>query len=205
MRRTLPTALVAVLGMALLLDFAIINPTLATLSDVLLELVVLLAAAAAIAGGVALVLHHVSDLGHRRNDPLGSVVLLAGFGVMLVAGLYPGSAGTADPTVRWLVAGVLGPLVASLFAMLVVFLLRATGRGLRLRPRPVSVMLASAFVVIVLLLPLGGSIGAWLAGAARFAMDVPIGGVFRGLLIGVAVVTAVQASRILVAVDGTDD
>jgi hypothetical protein len=30
-------------------------------------------------------------------------------------------------------------------------------------------------------------------------------GVFRGLLIGVAVVTAVQAARILLALDGADD
>ncbi|HEX3219781.1 MAG TPA: hypothetical protein VHU77_07135 [Candidatus Limnocylindria bacterium] len=205
MRRTLPTALVAVLGLVLLLDFVVINPTLATLSDVLLELVVLLAAAAAVAGGIALVVHHVAELAQRRTDPLGSLVLLAGFAVILVAGLYPGSAGTSDPVVRWLVAGILGPLVASLFAMLVVFLLRATGRGLQLRPRQAGLMVAAAFVVIVLLLPLGGQLGSWLASAAGFAMAVPIAGVFRGLLIGVAVVTAVQAARILVAVDGGDD
>ncbi|HET7141193.1 MAG TPA: hypothetical protein VFJ03_01790 [Candidatus Limnocylindria bacterium] len=205
MRRSLPVALVSVVGLLLLLDFAVINPTLATLSDVLLELVVLLAAGAAVAGGIALVQHHVTDLAQRRTDPLGSLVLLAGFAVMVVAGLYPGSEGTPDPAVRWLIAGLLGPLVAALFAMLLVFLLRATGRGLRLRPAPVAVMLAGAFVVVVLLLPLGGAVGGWLAAAASFAVDVPIAGVFRGLLIGVAVVTAVQAARILVAVDGADE
>jgi hypothetical protein len=34
---------------------------------------------------------------------------------------------------------------------------------------------------------------------------VPIGAVFRGLLIGVAVLTAVHAARILLTVDGADD
>lgn len=82
MRRSLPVALVSVVGLLLLLDFAVINPTLATLSDVLLELVVLLAAGAAVAGGIALVQHHVTDLAQRRTDPLGSLVLLAGFAVM---------------------------------------------------------------------------------------------------------------------------
>ena len=62
MRRSLPTALVVVLGLVLLLDFVVINPTLATISDGLLELIVLLAAAAAVAGGVALVLHHARNL-----------------------------------------------------------------------------------------------------------------------------------------------
>jgi hypothetical protein len=66
-------------------------------------------------------------------------------------------------------------------------------------------MLAAAAAVIVLLLPIGGALGDWLAGAAGWAMDVPIGGVFRGLLIGVAIVTAVHATRVLLAVDGADD
>jgi hypothetical protein len=205
MRRSLPTALVVVLGLVLLLDFVVINPTLATISDGLLELIVLLAAAAAVAGGVALVLHHARNLVDRRDDLLGSLVLLAGFGVMLAAGFYPGSSGAADPTVRWLVAALLAPLVAALFAMLFVFLLRASGRGLQLRPRQTAVMLAAATVVVVLLLPIGGSLGGWLASAAGWAQDVPIAGVFRGLLIGVAVLTAVQAAHILLAVDGADD
>jgi hypothetical protein len=205
MRRSLPTAITVVLGLVLLLDFVVINPTLAGLSDALLELVVLLAAAAAVAGGIALVLHHGRNLVERGDDVPGSVVLLAGFGVMLAAGFYPGSTGANDPTVRWLVAALLAPLVAALFAMLFVFLLRATGRGLQLRPRQTAVMVAAACIVVVFLLPVGGPVGSWLASAASWTQQVPLAGVFRGLLIGVAVLTAVQAARILLAVDGADD
>jgi hypothetical protein len=205
MRRSLPAALVVLVGLVLLLDFVLINPSVAGLADALLELIVLLAAAAAVAGGVALVLRHWTDLVERRHDPLGSLVLLSGFGIMLLAGLYPGSSGAAGPAVRWLVAALLAPLVASLFGMLFVFLLMATRRGLVLRPRETAVMLVAAIAAIVLLLPIGGSAGAWLASAAGWATDVPIGGVFRGLLIGVAIVTAVHAARVLVAVDGADD
>lgn len=205
MRRSLPTALAVVLGLLLLLDFVVINPTLAAVSDGLLELVVLLAAAAAVAGGIALVVHHVRNLIDRGGDVMGSLVLLTAFFVMLAAGFYPGSSGATDPAVRWLVAALLAPLVASLFAMLVVFLLRATGRGLELRPRQTAVMVGAAAVMILLLLPIGGALGGWLASAASWAQDVPIAGVFRGLLIGIAVLTAVQAARILLAVDGADD
>ena len=110
-----------------------------------------------------------------------------------------------DPTVRLLVAALLAPLVAALFAMLFVFLLRATGRGLQLRPRQTAVMVAAACIVVVFLLPVGGPVGSWLASAASWTQQVPLAGVFRGLLIGVAVLTAVQAARILLAVDGADD
>lgn len=205
MRRSLPAALVVLVGLILLLDFVLINPSVTGLADGLLELIVLLAAAAAIAGAVALVLRHWTDLVERRRDPMASLVLLTGFGVMLLAGLYPGSGGAGGPAVRWLVAALLAPLVASLFGMLFVFLLMATRRGLVLRPRQTGVMLIAAIAAIGLLLPIGGGAGAWLASAAGWAIEVPIGGVFRGLLIGVAIVTAVHAARVLLAVDGADD
>jgi hypothetical protein len=205
MRRSLPAALLVFVGLVLLLDFVLVNPTLAGLADALLELVVLLAAAAALAGAIVLVLRHWTDLVERRRDPSGSLVLLGGFAAMLLAGFYPGSSGASDPAVRWLVAALLAPLVASLFAMLFIFLLVAARRGLAVRTRQAAIMLAATMVVVVLLLPIGGAAGTWLAAMAGWTMAVPIGAVFRGLLIGVAVVTAVHASRVLLAVDGADD
>jgi hypothetical protein len=204
-RRSLPAATVVVVGLLLLLDYVVINPTLAVVTDLVLELIVLLAAGAALAGGAALVLRHWTDLVERRGDPLGSLVLLAGFAVMLLAGLYPGSSGSADPAVRWLVAALLAPLIASLFALLFFFLLAAARRGMELRSRESALMLSSAALVIVLLLPIGGAPGDWLAAAAGWTLAVPIGGVFRGLLIGVAIVTAVHATRVLLAVHGADE
>jgi hypothetical protein len=204
-RRSLPAAIVVVVGVLLLLDYVIINPTLASVADLLLELIVLLAAGAALAGGAALALRHWHELSERRPDPLGSAVLLAGFVAILVAGLYPGSAGSPDPAVRWLVAALLAPLIASLFALLFFFLLGAAGRGLALRRRETSLMLAAAGVVVVLLLPIGGAPGDWLAAAASWVLAVPIGGVFRGLLIGVGVVTAIHATRVLLAVNGAHE
>ncbi|HEX6138990.1 MAG TPA: hypothetical protein VF013_00830 [Candidatus Limnocylindria bacterium] len=205
MRRSLPAFTVVLVGLLLLLDFALINPLLAAVSDALLELVVLLAAAAALAGGVALVLRHWTDLVERRGDPLGSLVLLAGFAAILLAGFYPGSGGATDPAVRWLVAALLAPLIAALFSLLFFFLLGAMRRGVTLRGRQTAVMLVAAAVVIVLLLPVGGLLGERLAAVSGWALAVPIGGVFRGLLIGVGIVTAVHAGRIVLSVDGHDD
>jgi hypothetical protein len=203
MRRSLSSTLVVVVGLVLLGDFVIVNPSLAALAGTLLDYVVLLAAAAAIAGGLALALRHVGDLRHARGDRTGSLLLLAGMAAILVAGFVPGSSGAADPAVRWLVGALLAPLVAALFALLFFFLLAAARRGMRLRWRETTVMLLAAAVVLVLQLPLGGAVGRSLAAVAGWALDVPIGAVFRGLLIGVAIATAIAAARILLAVDGT--
>jgi hypothetical protein len=205
MRRSLPAAIVGLVGLILLVDFVVINPLLADASDALLELIVLLAAAAAVAGGIALVLRHWTDLVERRGEPIGSLALLISFAVVVLAGFYPGSDGASDPAVRWVVAAIGAPLVASIFSLVFIFLLMAMRRGVTVRRRETTVMLAAATVVVVLLLPLGGLIGERLGGAAGWLMQVPIGGVFRGLLIGTGIVMAVHAARVLLSMDGTDD
>lgn len=201
MRRSLYSVIVVIAGLLLLVNFVVINPFLAGGSAAILELIVLLSAAAAVAGGIALGLRNLRQLAAGDRDRWGAAAVIAGFGAMLLAGFYPGSGGASDPAVRWLVAALLAPLVASLFALLFVFLLRSARRGVETHPRETVVMLAAALGVIVLLLPLDGPVGSWLAAAAGWTQDVPIGGVFRGLLIGVGIATAVHAARILLAVD----
>lgn len=204
MRRSLPAAILGIVGLLLVVDFAVINPALADTADALLELVVLLAAAAAVAGAVALGLRHWRGVMERREGWLGSLALLAAMAVVLLAGAYPGSQGAADPAVRWIVGAVLTPLIASIFALIFVFLLVAMGRGVALRRTETSVMLVAAAVVIVLLLPIGGLLGDRLAVAAGWVLAVPVGGVFRGLLVGTGIVVAVHAVRILLSLGASD-
>jgi len=205
MPRNVPGIIVILVGLLLLVDFVVINPTLVDVSNAVLRLVVLLAAAAGITGASFLVMRHGRAVLDGSPHRLESSVLIVGLVAMLATGLYPGSQGAADPAVRWMVTALLAPLVASLFAMLFVFLLVAVRRGMLLRSRQMRVMLLAAAVVIVLLLPLGGQLGGWLAAVAAWSEAVPIGAVFRGLLIGVGILVAVQATRILLSVNPADD
>jgi hypothetical protein len=129
------------------------------------ELLVLLAAAAA-GGGATLVAFHARNLAAGDGDSVGSIVLLLGMAAILLAGLRPGSSGSSDPAVLWLVAALLAPISASVFALLFVFLLGAFRRGFALRVRETSLMAGAAVLVIVLLLPIGGQAGDWLASGA---------------------------------------
>lgn len=205
MRRTILAGIVLVTGLVVLLDLLIVNPSLGDAAGAVNELLVLLAAAAAVGGGATLVAHHARTLAAGDGDSIGSVVLLLGMAAVLVAGLRPGSSGSADPAVLWLVAALLAPIAASLFALLFIFVLGAFRRGFVLRVRETSLMAAAAAVVIVLLLPLGGQAGNWLAASAGWVRDVPLAGVFRGLLIGIGILVAVGAARSLLALDRDDD
>jgi hypothetical protein len=204
-RRPTIAALVVVIGLLLLVDFLVANDALGDLAGVAIDAVILVAAGAALAAVAALALRRGSDLWRRRGDPVGAVLVLAGIAAMLVAGLRPGAAGTADPAVAWLVAALLVPLGATLFGLLFVSTLGAARRSVAQRGADGPVMIAAALVAVVLLLPLAGSVGTWLSEAAAWALAVPIGAVFRGLLLGVAIAGAVMAARTLLAIGAPDE
>jgi hypothetical protein len=161
-------------------------------------------AGVAVAGAVALVVRNGGLLA-SGDDRIGPGAVLVGMALVLVPGLIPGSAGADAPMVRWVVAALLAPLVAAIFALLFPLLLVAARRGLRVHRRETAVMLAGAAAVLVLLLPIGGEPGAWLASVAGWVRQVPVAAVFRGLLLGVAVMGALTAARILLGAERPND
>jgi hypothetical protein len=205
MRRSIVTGVALVSGLLVLLDLLVVNPSLGEAAGALNELLILLAAAAAVGGGATLLVHHLRDLAGGNGERAGSVVLLIGMAAVLVAGLRPGSTGSSDPAVLWLVAALLAPLAASLVALVFVFLLGAFRRGFAIHGRETAVLAGSAAIVIALLLPVGGQPGDWLAASAGWVRAVPLAGVFRGLLIGVAILVALSAARFLLVLDRDDD
>jgi hypothetical protein len=204
MRRSIPAAVVAVVGLLLLADLAVANPALGGLAGWLTQLIILLMAGVAVAGAVALVVRNGGRLA-SGDDRIGAGAVLVGMALVLVPGLIPGSAGADAPMVRWVVAALLAPLVAAIFALLFPLLLVAARRGLRVHRRETAVMLAGAAAVLVLLLPIGGEPGAWLASVAGWVRQVPVAAVFRGLLLGVAVMGALTAARILLGAERPND
>jgi len=204
-RRPTFTALVVVVGVLLLADLLVVNDALGQVAGVLVDAAILVAAGAALAAVAALAARRAGDLWRRRGDPVGAVLVLAGMIAMLVAGLRPGGAGSADPAVRWLLAALLIPIGATLFGLLFVTTLGAARRSLAGRSPSAILLVASALVTLVLLVPLAGAGGDWLAGAADWTLEVPIGAVFRGLLIGVGLLTAVFAARTLLGIGSTED
>lgn len=205
MRRSLAAGLALATGTILLLDLLVINPSLGLVAGGLVELLILLAAAAAVGGAATLASHHFRGLARGGSDRWGAVMLLGGMGLMLAAGLRPGSNGSADPAVNWLVSTLLVPIASSLLALVFLFLLGAVRRGLSIGTREATITVAAAAVMVVLLLPLGGAPGDALASTAAWVRDVPLAAVFRGLLIGVAILVAVSAARILLGVGNADD
>lgn len=205
MRRPTVPALVIVVGVLLLADLLVVNESLGELAGLAVDAAILVAAGAALAAVAALAVRRSGELWRRRGDPVGAVLVLSGMAAVLVAGLRPGADGASDPAVQWLVSALLVPLGATLFGLLFVTTLAAARRSLEVGGREATLLVAAALVVLVLLLPVSGDAGAWLAAAAQWLLDVPIGAVFRGMLLGVATLAAVFAARTMLGIGSADD
>jgi hypothetical protein len=204
-RRPTIAALVVATGLLLLVDLLVVNEQLGELAGVVVDAAIFVAAGAALAAVASLAVRRGGDLRRRRGDPVAAVLVLAGIAAMLVAGLRPGAAGTSDPAVAWLVGALLVPLGATLFGLLFISTLGAARRALAQRGSEPKIMVGAAMVAVVLLLPLAGSVGAWLSEASGWALAGPIGAVFRGLLIGIAVAAAVMAARAMLGMGAADE
>jgi len=204
-RRPTITALVVIIGLLLLADMLVVNAALGQVAGIAVDAAILVAAGAALAGVGALGARRLNDLWRRRGDPVGAVMVLVGMVAMLIAGLRPGSTGTTDPAVQWLLAALLIPIGATLFGLLFVTTLGAARRSIATGSREGTVLVAGAFVTSVLLVPLAGPVGDWLADAVTWSLAFPIGSVLRGLLIGIALLTAVYAARVVLGIRGADD
>ncbi len=205
MRRQLVAAIVLISGLLLLADLLVVNGSLAELADLVIAAAILVAAGAGLAGVGALSLRRAGDLWRRRGDAVGAALVLVGIAVVLVAGLAPGSEGASDPAVGWLLSALVIPIGATLFGLLFATTLLAARRSVAGRSREAVVLVGAATVTLLLLLPLGGTVGDRLADASSWALAVPIGAVFRGFLIGIAVVAAVMAARAMLGLGGADE
>jgi hypothetical protein len=197
--------LVVIVGALLLADFLVVNDSLGQVASIVVDIVILVAAGAALAAVASLAIRRATDLWRRRGDPVGAALVLVGIGVVLVAGLRPGSAGASDPAVRWILVALVIPIGATLFGLLFVFTLAAARRSVAARDRAGILLVAVALITLVVLLPIGGDGGSWLGSAGRWALDGPIAAVFRGLLIGTALLAAVFAARTLLGIGPRDE
>jgi hypothetical protein len=203
-RPTIPALVIAV-GVLVLADFLVVNRSLGDVAGLVIDAAIVVAAGAALPGVGALALRRASDLWRRRGEPIGAGLVLVGMAAVLIAGLRPGANGASDPAVGWIVSALMLPIGATLFGLLFVTTLSAARRSADTGGREALVLVGSAVILLILLVPIGGTLGDALAAAADWALEVPIGAVFRGILIGVAVLVAVFGARTLLGIGSADD
>ena len=193
MKRRLPMATAIGIGLVVLLDRLITNPYLDALGLFFLDVGVILAAFALLVGFVNVFTVHLRKIRGRQPGWPYSIILIV-FAVFVVV---IGWAGPSSPRLQQVFNSVQYPLQATVASLLIFFIASAAFRTLRVRN--VEALVLVGVVVIVLLgeVPLSSHVTA----LKDWILTVPGLAGIRGLILGVALGTAVTGLRVLLGID----
>ncbi len=206
------------LVVALVLILAVFVPPLETLREECAQFFDILAAFAMVLGAASIVGVHGRKIRSRRKGWGYSVVCLVAFCLTLVIGLgkLGSPAGVAGPPLAqgspfaWLYDHIYSPTDAAFFSLLAFFVASAAFRAFRMHSREATIMLLTAFLVLLGQTFLGALATDWLperwqalesSNQIQWLMAVPLTAGNRAIVIGVALGIIVTCLKIILGIE----
>jgi hypothetical protein len=184
--------IVGVVGVFVLLDVLVADPTLDFVGQRAVDYAMIIAAFALVLGLFHLVRVHAWRVRERGNGWLYSLLLLIVTVFFSVVGLLEGPNGTVT---QWSVSTMLIPLQAAFFSLLAFFLVSVLYRAARVRSVETLLMVGTALVVVIGGSPLGSTIAPALGDFREWVLNGVATAGARAIVIGVAIGTLVTAFR----------
>ncbi len=211
MQRTLPLIIVFVFGIFGIIPFLVPHPGIQHTDEFLRnDLLRILAAFALVLGLGSLLRVHFDKIKRKTENWQFSWVLLITFFITSIIGLFGGVEGTGPLPVRignfpfdiqTIYLNVEVPLGATMFALLSFFMASASYRAFRARSTEATLLLISAFIVMIGILPLGNQISPKIPSFAQWIMDVPNVAGKRGIAFGIALGSLATALKIILGIE----
>ncbi len=215
MRRQIPLLITSCIGIFLIL--AVFIPPWEGAGETSTVFFDIIAVFAFFLGGGNLVRIHGAKLFERKEGWLFSVVTLAGFAVMLFAGLFKiGSTGIAAPVdeagslFAMMYTSVFSPLGATMYSLLAFFVASASYRAFRAKNREATILLLAAVIILLGRTPFGTVLTAWipesfsifeLPNLAVWIMKSPNLAGQRAILVGIGLGVIAMSLRIILGIE----
>ncbi len=211
MREKIPLALLIIMGLFGLAYRFMPHPDAQALNsyfrDTLLRII---SAFALILGLGNLLLRHINRIKKRGHDWPHSWVLIISFILTAVIGLFGGVAGEGKlPTkvgdfsfnVTDIYFNVMTPLGASIFSLLAFYMASAAYRSFRAKTWLATLLLGSAFLVMLGQVPLGYQISPVIPEISQWIMEVPNTAAKRGIELGITLGILATFLKILAGIE----
>ncbi len=199
MKRTIPLTLVLVLGIVFLVQYYIPSRASQQLFDHTLQWEIVISIPAIAIALDSLVRHHILKIRQKKKDwPYSLVYLGSALGMALVGilgGIRQGS------LFMRLFTYAMAPMQATVFALLAYYMASAAYRSFRARKAEATVLLLSAFVLMLGLIPLGASIWKGLPVLGEWLMMVPNMASKRAIMFGVGIGIAATNLKIMLGIE----
>lgn len=202
MKYILPAAVAIGVGLITLMGYFVDQPSLNSARLALVDWALTLSGLAVLIGVLNLLLVHLRKIQAGRKGWPYSLLLVAVTGLVLVLGLLEGpeAALISGSLTHALFTGILVAAQATLASLVLIFLIYAAARMLRMRPTPWTV----GFLVVVVIMLVGWLPLSFLRGLSAvraWLINVPAAAGARGVLIGIALATVVMGVRVLMGIE----
>jgi hypothetical protein len=205
MRRTLPLLVTFLSGLAMMACYY--SPRLEAGTTLLTEWFSIVTAFASILGVTSLVISNGKRIARREPEWGYNAVLLGGFAVTLVCGLHS----IADSSAfDWIFRYIYTPLTATMFSLLAFFIASAAFRAFKAKTVHATLLLATAFIVMLgrvpageyiynslglsAIIPLSELIDHWIMGAFNTAGQ-------RAVLLGASIGLVAMSLKIMLGIE----
>jgi lysylphosphatidylglycerol synthetase-like protein (DUF2156 family) len=200
MRRQLPIFIVFVTGLIMVLQFFSPHPISEFIFTYANDFVIVIGILALPIGIFSLLRNTVAKLQSDPKERIFSLATIAGFLIMVLTGLKRESmdSGTLFMNVF---QHALVPAQATLFSMLAFYIASAAYRAFRVRTVLAGILLVTAFVVMLRLIPLPEPLASWNSAIVRWILAVPNMAAKRAIIIGVALGAISYSMKILLGIE----
>lgn len=201
MKRQVPIFLVFLCGIIMVAQFFVPHEYSEDLFQYANDFVIVIGILALPVGIYSLMSSTVRKARREPKERLYSLATIAGFLVMVIAGLrrdWFTSPGTLSTN---LFNYVLVPAQATLFSMLAFYIASAAYRAFRGRTLLAAVLLLTAFVVMLRMIPLPEPLSTWNNGLVRWILEVPNMAAKRAIIIGVGLGAITYSTKILLGIE----
>ncbi|MBD3235662.1 MAG: hypothetical protein GF330_03050 [Candidatus Eisenbacteria bacterium] len=208
MKRQVPIFLVFLCGLTMVIQFFVPHDYSDVLFQYANDFVIVIGILALPVGIYSLMKNTVNKAMRDPKERIFSALTILGFLVMIVAGLKREWFASSTSLSSNMFNYVLVPAQATLFSMLAFYIASAAYRAFRARTVLAAVLLVTAFVVMLRLIPLPEPVATWNAEFVRWILEVPNMAAKRAILIGVALGAITYSTKILLGIEraymGTD-
>jgi hypothetical protein len=207
MRLIIPLAITFTAGMIMVLNFFIPHQPFRFLGDNLQEWFLIVTSGAIFLGAVNLMHVHFRKIKLKLKNWKYSPVTIVGFLVMIVLGLIYGV--TENLPFDYLFMNMVAPMGATMFSLLAFFVASAAFRAFRASNWRATLLLTSAFLVMLGQVPIGAMIWDKIPLAKVWLMAIPNTAGQRAVMIGAAMGVVATSLRIIFGIErsylgGTD-
>jgi len=201
MKKQIPILIVFITGLVMVLQYFVPHATSEFLFTYANDFVIVIGILALPLGIFSLMRGTVIKAKRDPRERFYAIVTIAGFLAMVIAGVQRSQFTTPGTWLQNMFSYVMIPCQATIFSMLAFYIASAAYRAFRVRTWLATVLLVTAFIVMLRIVPLPEPLSGWNSAIVQWILAVPNMASKRAIIIGVGLGAISYSMKIILGIE----